>query len=820
MAREKASGSRGKSQGRAASREERGRAASREERRRTDSRENRGRGEARGRAASREMTWERTGENSRDNSKARSRGAAKGMAGGSLAGPKKKEVKLNPDKLSKATARAKKMAEAARMADEFAYAVRAAGMFGASASETAAELEAMSAQRAAEEAAAAVQAEAAERAKVAERAPAAAEAAERTAEEIAAETAEPTVIETEAEPAEPATAEATTEADEITEAKTEATTAETAAPVAETTAETATTAATEATATAAPIAETTATPEAEEAEAASASEPQVPTFQELGLNSYIVKAISEMGFERPTPVQARIIPTLLAEEGDIVCLAQTGTGKTAAFGLPSLERIVAHNMERYPQVLVLSPTRELCRQISQDLKNYSKYLNDLCIVDVYGGAGIEMQIKALKKIPHIVVATPGRLLDLIGRKAVDLSQVHTLILDEADEMLNMGFKEELDAILESIPQQKRVLLFSATLPLEVEKIAKTYMNDAQVVTVGERNSGSDNVKHYYYTVHEKDRYLALKRVVDYYPDIYGIIFCRTRRECGDVSAALIKDGYDADALHGDLSQMQRDQVMRRFREKSLRLLVATDVAARGIDVNNLTHVINYNLPDEVEQYTHRSGRTGRADKTGKSIVIINTKEQSKIRRIEKIINKTFAQSKLPTGDEVCSKQLLAMIDQINAVEVREDDIAPYLSLIEDKWRNLGRHEIIKKFLSVEFNRFLDYYRNAPDLNIVVEKKKKKGEEAAEADAPDYVPRRGEKGFKWVKLSVGSKQNITTRHLIRMMTSLGVGKKGIGKIEIRRNESFVNITASTARYVVNQTNNSEYRGKRLFTEIVG
>ena len=802
MAREKASGSRGKSQGRAAarenrgraaSREERGRAASREESRRTDSRENRGRGEARGRAASREMTWERAGENSRDNSKARSGGAAKGIAGGSLAGPKKKEVKLNPDKLSKATARAKKMAEAARMADEFAYAVRAAGMFGASASETAAELEAMNAQRAAaEKAAEAAEKAAAEAAK--ERATATETAAVAKATEAAAETAETAA----------ATAEATeTEATASTEAT--ATAAETATA-----------------ATAAPVAETTATPEAEEAaaEAAAAAEPQVPTFQELGLNSYIVKAISEMGFERPTPVQARIIPTLLAEEGDIVCLAQTGTGKTAAFGLPSLERIVAHNMERYPQVLVLSPTRELCRQISQDLKNYSKYLNDLCIVDVYGGAGIEMQIKALKKIPHIVVATPGRLLDLIGRKAVDLSQVHTLILDEADEMLNMGFKEELDAILESIPQQKRVLLFSATLPLEVEKIAKTYMNDAQVVTVGERNSGSDNVKHYYYTVHEKDRYLALKRVVDYYPDIYGIIFCRTRRECGDVSAALIKDGYDADALHGDLSQMQRDQVMRRFREKSLRLLVATDVAARGIDVNNLTHVINYNLPDEVEQYTHRSGRTGRADKTGKSIVIINTKEQSKIRRIEKIINKTFAQSKLPTGDEVCSKQLLAMIDQINAVEVREDDIAPYLSLIEDKWRNLGRHEIIKKFLSVEFNRFLDYYRNAPDLNIVVEKKKKKGEEAAEADAPDYVPRRGEKGFKWVKLSVGSKQNITTRHLIRMMTSLGVGKKGIGKIEIRRNESFVNITASTARYVVNQTNNSEYRGKRLFTEIVG
>ena len=540
------------------------------------------------------------------------------------------------------------------------------------------------------------------------------------------------------------------------------------------------------------------------------------SFQELGLNSYLIKAISELGFEKPTPVQERIIPDLLSQDNDIVCLAQTGTGKTAAFGLPSLERIVEHNLGRYTQVLVLSPTRELCKQITQDLRNYSKYLPDFCIVDVYGGAGIEPQIKALKKIPHIVVATPGRLLDLIGRKAVDLSRIHTLILDEADEMLNMGFKEDLDAILESVPQQKRVLLFSATLPLEVEKIAKTYMQDAQVVTVGERNSGSDNVKHYFYMVHEKDRYAALKRIVDYYPEIYGIIFCRTRRETGDIASALIKDGYDADALHGDLSQMQRDQVMKRFKNRHLKLLVATDVAARGIDVNNLSHVINYNLPDEVEQYTHRSGRTGRADKTGKSIVIINTKEQSKIRRIEKIINKTFAQAKLPTGEEVCSKQLLSMIDQINAVEVREDEIAPYLSLIEEKWHNLSRKDIIKKFLSMEFNRFLDYYRNAQDLNIVQEKKKKKGEEA---DAPAYTPKRGEKGFKWVKLSIGTKQSITTRHIIRMMTSLGVGKRGIGKIEIRRSECFVNISANAAKYVVEQTNNTEYRGRRLWSEIV-
>ena len=727
MAREKASGSRGKGQGRAASREKSS----------NTSKSNGRRGEER-------------------------QQKTKGAPWGSMNGAKKKTPKLNPDKLNAAKARAKKVAEAARMAEEFAYAVKAAGMFGASASETAAELEAMAA-----------------RAKAAE-AEAAALVAQATApaETVSAETA----------PTETALAEST-------HAGT-ATSQETAPAANE-------------------VQEATA---AEGTEAEQDSTPGV-TFQDLGLNSYIVRAISEMGFEKPTPVQARIIPTLLAEEGDVVCLAQTGTGKTAAFGLPSLERIVAHNMERYTQVLVLSPTRELCKQITQDLRNYSKHLHDLQVVDVYGGAGIEPQIKALKKIPHIVVATPGRLLDLIGRKATDLSRVHTLILDEADEMLNMGFKEELDAILESLPVEKRVLLFSATLPLEVEKIAKTYMRDAQVVTVGQRNSGSNNVKHYYYTIHEKDRYLALKRIVDYYPDIYGIIFCRTRRECGDISAALIKDGYDADALHGDLSQMQRDQVMRRFKEKTLKLLVATDVAARGIDVNNLTHVINYNLPDEVEQYTHRSGRTGRADKTGKSIVIINTKEQSKIRRIEKIINKTFAQSKLPTGEEVCSKQLLAMIDQINAVEVREEEIAPYLSLIEDKWRNLGRHEIIKKFLSMEFNRFLDYYRNAQDLNIVVEKKKKKGDDTADGDAPAYVPRRNEKGFKWVKMNIGSKQSVSARTIVRMMTSLGVGKKGIGKIEIRRSECFVSISANAAKYVVDQTNNTDYKGRRLWTELV-
>lgn len=541
----------------------------------------------------------------------------------------------------------------------------------------------------------------------------------------------------------------------------------------------------------------------------------VKTFQELGLNSEIIKAITELGFENPTAVQDRIIPTILNETGDIVCLAQTGTGKTAAFGLPTLNRI---NPDIYnTQALVLCPTRELCRQIAQDLKNYAKYIPNFSVVEVYGGAGIEPQIRALKKNPLVVVATPGRLLDVLHRRAVNLSNVKTLILDEADEMLNMGFKDDLDAILESTPQDKRVLLFSATLPIEVEKIAKNYMRKAEIVTVGERNSGSDKVKHYYFMVHEKDRYLALKRIADYYPDIYGIIFCRTRRETGEIASALIKDGYDADALHGDLSQQQRDQVMGRFKNKTLKLLVATDVAARGIDVNNLTHVINYNLPDEVEQYTHRSGRTGRADKSGKSIVIINTKEQSKIRRIEKMINKTFAKAKLPTGNEVCSKQLLALIDQIEAVEVQEE-IDQYIPLITERWESLSREEIIRKFLSMEFNRFLDYYKSAPDLNVLERAGRESSNGSERGSGEDYILK-DEKGFDWIKLHLGSKHNITTRHIIRMLTTLGVGKRGVGRIDVRRECTYVGIASSSVKYVVDQMNGTDYRGKKLYCETV-
>ncbi len=607
-------------------------------------------------------------------------------------------------------------------------------------------------------------------------------------------------------------------------------------------------------------------------------------FGVLGIGNNIINAISELGYVQPSPVQERIIPTLLNEKRDIVCLAQTGTGKTAAFGLPVLQKIEnrqltkelreeikefeeLHNtdpnkkwfsfFEKKTQVLVLSPTRELCRQIAQDLKNYSKHIDEISVVSVYGGASIEQQIRSLRKSPQIIVATPGRMLDLLKRKAADISGIHTLILDEADEMLNMGFKDELDGILESAPENKQVLLFSATMPLEVERIAKNYMKDAEVVTVGERNSGSKNVKHYYFTVHEKDRYAALKRIVDYYPDIYGIIFCRTKKETQDIANSLTRDGYDADALHGDLSQAQRDHVMLRFKNRNLQMLVATDVAARGIDVNNLSHVINYNLPDEVEQYTHRSGRTGRADKTGKSIVIINAKEQHKIKRIEKIIGKEFSKAKVPGGEEVCSKQLLSLIDKVDSIPV-SDKIAQYLPIIEERWRELSREEIIQKFIACEFNRFIEYYKNAPDLNVHPkgEKAEKENKDKRDNQSGNSKERRGskreeskresntkesgkkgkeskglkgkgdeqplkaaEKGFAWVKFNIGEKNKITARHLIRMIVSLGVGKRGIGKIDIRHNCSYVSIGERAAQYVVEQTNNTEYRGVKLKTALI-
>ena len=439
------------------------------------------------------------------------------------------------------------------------------------------------------------------------------------------------------------------------------------------------------------------------------------TFQELGLEPMLLKAITEMGFENPTPIQEQTIPQLKDKSSDLVALAQTGTGKTAAFGLPLLSKLDLTS--RFTQTLILAPTRELCVQISKDLINYSKYLGGLKVTAVYGGAPIMNQIRDLKTGSQVVVATPGRLIDLIDRKAMDLSHVDLVVLDEADEMLNMGFKDDLDLILSNTPPTKNTWLFSATMPREVERIASKYMESPLEISVGKKNQGAENIQHIYYTVNQRDRYAALKRIADFYPDIFGIVFCRTKAETQDVADQLIKDGYNADALHGDLSQAQRDLVMKRFRSHTLQMLVATDVAARGIDVNNVTHVINYNLPEEAENYTHRSGRTGRAGKTGIAIAIVTPREVNKIRDIERIIQNTFTKADVPDGVAVCEKQLFHLVHKLHNVEVKDDEIETYLPKIYDELKDLSKEELIKRFISEEFNRFYAYYQNSQDLNI-------------------------------------------------------------------------------------------------------
>ena len=550
----------------------------------------------------------------------------------------------------------------------------------------------------------------------------------------------------------------------------------------------------------------------------------ITDFLDLGLSTELLNAVAEMGFEKPTPVQSRIIPLLLAEDNDIVCLAQTGTGKTAAFGLPALEYLDLKSDAT--QVLVLSPTRELCRQITQDLMSYSKYRPETKIVSVYGGANIVSQIRALKKGAQIIVATPGRLLDILKRGEADLSQVRSLILDEADEMLNMGFKEELDAILELLPAERRSLLFSATLPKEVERIARSYMKNPTVVTVGERNAGADNVEHFYYMVREEDRYAALKRIADYNPDIYAIVFCRTREETQKIADSLQKDGYDADALHGDLSQAQRDSVMSRFKRRSLHILVATDVAARGIDVNDLSHVINYNLPQEIELYTHRSGRTGRASRSGVSIAIVNQREKGKIKRIEEVIKKKFTRLPIPGAKEICERQLTHLINEIDAAEVR-NDIEAFMPLINELWDGMTKDELVRKILSYEFNRFFDYYRKAKDLNIPEKEKpvsKRKGDNGKTAGPDSSRKTRKEEigeceaGFTWIRLNLGYKNRIEPRNILNIMKALGIAKKAVGKIEIFHDHLYVAVDSSAAEYVASEIDGASYNRRRLKAEI--
>ncbi len=439
------------------------------------------------------------------------------------------------------------------------------------------------------------------------------------------------------------------------------------------------------------------------------------TFEELGLNSNLLKAVTELGFVSPTPVQEQTLALLSSETTDIVALAQTGTGKTAAFGLPLLS--IINEDDKNTQALIMCPTRELCLQITKDLENYSKYLKGINVVAIYGGASIDTQIRAIKRGVQIVVATPGRLVDMIDRRAVDLSNVRIAVLDEADEMLNMGFKEDLDLILGKTPQTKNTWLFSATMPNEVSRISKKYMNNPKEISVGKKNQGAENIEHAYFVVNQRDRYLALKRVADYYPEIFGMIFCRTKAETQEVADALIKDGYSADALHGDLSQAQRDFVMKRFRNHTLQMLVATDVAARGIDVNDITHVINYNLPEDVENYTHRSGRTARAGKKGMSIAIVTPRELGRVREIERVIQKKFEQHQVPNGKDVCEKQLFHLVHKLHDVEVKDEEIEKYLPAIFEELKDLSKEELIKRLVGEEFNRFYNYYENAPDLNV-------------------------------------------------------------------------------------------------------
>ncbi|WP_278505195.1 DEAD/DEAH box helicase [Phocaeicola barnesiae] len=542
------------------------------------------------------------------------------------------------------------------------------------------------------------------------------------------------------------------------------------------------------------------------------------TFEELGVSLEIRKAIEEMGYESPMPVQEEVIPYLLGNGNDVVALAQTGTGKTAAFGLPLIQKIDV--TRRVPQALILCPTRELCLQIAGDLTDYSKYITDLKILPVYGGSSIDSQIRSLKQGVHIIVATPGRLIDLMERKVANLSTVRDVVMDEADEMLNMGFTDSINAILEKVPQDRNTLMFSATMSPEISRIAKTYLHDAKEITIGTKNEGSKNVNHIAYIIHAKDKYLTLKRVVDFYPQIYGIIFCRTRKETQEIADKLIQDGYNADSLHGELSQAQRDLVMQKFRQRHLQLLVATDVAARGLDVNDLTHVINYGLPDDTESYTHRSGRTGRAGKTGISIAIINLREKGKMREIERIIKKQFTVGQLPSGKEICEQQLIKVIDEIEKVKVNEEEIEAFLPGIYRKFEWLSKEELIKRVVSMEFNRFLEYYKNAPEIEH--DKKGEPKERKERGTDKEKSSRKAEKGYTRLFLNLGKTDGFYANQIIELINrNLKKERIQVGRIDLMQNFSFFEIIEAQAPMVIKALNKVVLNGgRKVIVEVAG
>ncbi|MEA3316854.1 MAG: DEAD/DEAH box helicase [Bacteroidota bacterium] len=545
-------------------------------------------------------------------------------------------------------------------------------------------------------------------------------------------------------------------------------------------------------------------------------------FEEVGVNPEILKAISELGFVEPTPIQEQTIPYLLSNSKDLIANAQTGTGKTAAFGLPIVQN--SDEKSKKVQSIILSPTRELCVQIAKDMASYSKYSKDISVVPVYGGASMDTQIRALKKGAQVVVGTPGRVNDLIRRKKLILSDVRWVVLDEADEMLNMGFKDDIDTILGATPKERQTLLFSATMPKGIMAIAKKYMNNPDEISVGKKNVGATNVEHQYYVINAKDRYLTLKRVVDVHPNIYGIIFCRTRRETKDIADKLMQEGYNADALHGDLSQAQRDNVMTRFRKKHLQILVATDVAARGLDVNDLTHIINYNLPDDIEAYIHRSGRTGRAGKKGNSIVIIHTREQRKLQDLEKIVGKKFEKKLVPSGDEVCEKQLYKLIDTIENIKVDDAKIDKFIPAITKKLEWLSREDLIKHFVSAEFNRFLDYYKGAKDLNILAKernnkKRDKRKDNRGDKDRGDNNRGRRNENFSRFHISVGSNKGIKPVNIIGLIND-NCKQRGIeiGKIDIMRNFGFFEVDSKHEKDILKGFKNTKFKGEEISVQI--
>jgi ATP-dependent RNA helicase DeaD len=540
---------------------------------------------------------------------------------------------------------------------------------------------------------------------------------------------------------------------------------------------------------------------------------EMKRFDELGVSPNLLKAIEELGFEMPMPIQEMVIPHLLEKDGDVVGLAQTGTGKTAAFGLPVLQRT---NTElRQPQALIIAPTRELCLQIAGDLADFAKYIDNLKILPVYGGSSIESQINALKNGIQVLVATPGRLIDLINRKVVKLDNIHTVILDEADEMLNMGFVDDINEILTHVPEERKMLMFSATMPKEIADIAKRFMHNPVEFVAGNKNEGSKNVKHIYYLVKAHDKYLCLKRVADNSPNIYGIIFCRTRKETQEIADKLIADGYNADCLHGDLGQAQRDLAMKKFRDHVTQILVATDVAARGLDVDDLTHVINYGLPDDVAVYTHRSGRTGRANKTGVSVAIIHSREKGKLKEIEKKIGKEFEYKKVPTPEHIIEKQLYNLADRLERVEVNEEEIAKYLPGVSKKLEWLSEADLLKRVLSLEFNRLIAYYRDMPDIDLNDSGKGERGKN----DRRKRDRLTAEDGMERVFVNIGKRHGFFPGNLMELVNkNVEGGKPNIGRIDLMPEYTLFDVKQGDGARVVRALKNADFFGQRLYSEI--